>query len=56
MGFLLRQNVRDRKAFAGEISACSFLDVLRRYALQRRQFLVDEPPGQANGFQFADGA
>src|ERR1700712_3932126 len=56
MGFLLWQNVRNGEAVAGEVGACGFLDIFGGHALQSGQFLIDQPPGQADGFQLTDSA
>ena len=45
----------DAQTFAGEISACGLLDVFWGHALQVGKLGVHEFPGQADGFQGADG-
>lgn len=45
----------DAETFAGEIGVCGLLDVFRGHALQVGQLGVHEFPGQADGFQGADG-
>src|SRR3989344_280463 len=55
MSGLLMQDMGDAETFAGEIGTCGLLDIVRGHALQVGQFGVHQFPGQADGFQGADG-